>query len=655
MSCGRCGHPEERHNALTGCLAPGCACGSFDLAAEAAGGDRVRRSQADRLVELGLAAELFCDPRGAAFAAVRSGGHTEHHPVRGRGFRRWLAGRFYEATGGKAPNAEALGAALLVLEARAQFDGAPKRPVHLRVAPDGRGGVYIDLGDETWEAVHVAPDGWRIVSDPPVAFRRPPGLGAMPRPETGGSLEELRDLLNVGSADDWVLIEAWLAQALYPRGPYPVLALGGEQGAAKSTAARMLRALVDPSAPGLRADPREVRDLMVAAENAWVLAFDNVSRIQPWLSDALCRLSTGGGWATRELYSDSDEVLFEATRPVILNGIAEFITRGDLLDRAIQITLPPIPEHARRREEEVWSGFERARPRLLGALLDRLAGALREREQVRLERLPRMADFAVLAVAAERGAGEEPRFLPAYAGARAEADQAAVEGSPVGPALLAWVRATALPWEGTAAELLSGLERAVEERERPRGWPRTPRGLRAELDRLAPSLRRLGLGVSSERRGHERSRVLRIRAEKEGAEPSAPSASAADGHLPAAPARTVGEGRPSATVRNRPRPGANHPAPELGGRGAADDAVGADGLAAASSEDGLPPEARAIIEALRTSGEPLSVPEIARRTGLTWVRALEVLEGPLAGRVGWDWMDSVQRWFLAEVVEPWSG
>ncbi|HXF71944.1 MAG TPA: hypothetical protein VNO79_04950, partial [Actinomycetota bacterium] len=364
MTCRRCGHPEERHNALAGCMAEGCACPGF-LAGFPGDGEedgRGRPAQADRLVELGLAgAEVFCDPRGVAFAQVRCGGHVEYHAVRSRAFRRWLAGRFYEATAGKAPNAEALGAALLVLEAKAQFGDTPPRPVYLRVAPDGDGGLYIDLGDTTWEAIHVSGGGWRVVADPPVAFRRPPGLGALPRPERGGDLEELRGFLNLGSDDGWALLEAWLVQALYPRGPYPVLALGGEQGSAKSTSARVLRALVDPATPELRSDPRELRDLMVAAENGWLLAFDNVSRVQPWLSDALCRLSTGGGWATRELYSDADEVLFEATRPVIVNGITEFITRGDLLDRAVQLRLPPIPEHARRREGELWAEFERAR------------------------------------------------------------------------------------------------------------------------------------------------------------------------------------------------------------------------------------------------------------------------------------------------------
>lgn len=443
-----------------------------------------RRSQADIL------AELFCDPRGNAYARVLVGGHCEVWPVRGKAFKRWLAGQYYRAHG-KAPNAEALNAALLTLEAAAQFESAP-RPVYLRVAPDGAGGVFIDLGDPNWRAIHVTANGWRLVEDPPVCFRRSPGMQALPVPEPGGSIDELRALINVPDDGDWALVKAWLVAALFPRGPYPVLAIRGEQGSAKSTLARMLRALVDPATPELRSDPRDLRDLAIAAEHCWLLALDNVSRIQGWLSDALCRLSTGGGWATRELWTDLDETLFEATRPVILNGITEYITRGDLLDRTIQLSLPPIPEDKRRPEAEVWDAFEAARPRLLGALLDRLVGALRERTNVKLNQLPRMADFALFAVAAERGQGEPPTFLAAYTGARAEADEQELEASPLGATLLDWLGSTKLPWEGTATNLLQELaERGGE-----RATRQTARGLRSELNRLGPALRRRGWSIS---------------------------------------------------------------------------------------------------------------------------------------------------------------
>ena len=195
---------------------------------------------------------------------------------------------------------------------------------------------------------------------------------------------------------DFVLVVAWALACLRNRGPYPVIVLSGEQGSAKSTFSAILRALLDPNTAPLRALPREDRDLFIAASNGHVLAFDNVSGLPAWISDTLCRLATGGGFAVRQLYTDQDEVLFDAARPVILNGIEDIVTRPDLADRAVFLTLEPIPEERRRPEQELWAAFEAERPRILGVLLDAVAKGLAELPRTRLDKLPRMADFALV-------------------------------------------------------------------------------------------------------------------------------------------------------------------------------------------------------------------------------------------------------------------
>src|SRR5262249_19798470 len=157
---------------------------------------------------------------------------------------------------------------------------------------------------------------------------------------------KLWEFLNVAEADR-PLIAAWLVAALRPTGPFPVLCLFGEQGSAKSTTARFLRALVDPSTAPVRAEPRDPRDLAIAAGNGWAVCLDNVSHLTPQLSDALCRLSTGGGFSTRMLYCDDEECIFQAQRPAIVNGIAEVAERPDLLDRSLMVCLPTIRERRR--------------------------------------------------------------------------------------------------------------------------------------------------------------------------------------------------------------------------------------------------------------------------------------------------------------------
>ena len=240
----------------------------------------------------------------------------------------------------------------------------------------------------------------------------------------------------------------------------------------------MLRALIDPNMAPLRAEPREARDLAITAQNGWVLAFDNLSHLAPWLSDAFCRLSTGGGWVTRTFYTDADEMIFEAQRPLIVNGIEDIVTSSDLLERTIPITLPTIPEHARVSERVFWRNFRKVQPAILGALLDAVVRGLRDVGDVELDTLPRMADFAVWVTAASPSFGWLPgRFLDAYAGNRKEAHEITLDAA----AIVHPLRGVE-EFEGTATDLLTLLTEQVDDAAaRRRDWPKSARALSGQL------------------------------------------------------------------------------------------------------------------------------------------------------------------------------
>jgi hypothetical protein len=310
--------------------------------------------------------------------------------------------------------------------------------------------------------------------------------------------------------DDWCLLLGWLVGAVRAAGPYPVLGLHGEQGSAKTTTARVLSQLVDPSTVPVRAAPRDERDLMIAATNRWLVNLDNLSHMPAWLSDAICRLATGGGFTTRELYTDADEVLFNAQRPVIINGIDEVATRSDLLDRAILLNLPTIAPDRRRSEREFWDAFGDVQPRIIGALLDAVSCALRQRGETRLRDLPRMADFALWATAAEPALGfPSGSFSAAYSHNRAQGAELAIDASIVGQALMEIGRNG---FEGTASELLELLsamagDRATCQRE----WPKNARSLSAKVKWLAHNLRAVGCPVEWDRDStRDRSRIIRL-------------------------------------------------------------------------------------------------------------------------------------------------
>jgi hypothetical protein len=506
----------------------GCRMAALDKAIGKESGETVGRgaTQANILIGLAQEADLFHAPDGSAFADININGHRETWPIRSSGFKDWLTRRYYEATGG-APSTEAMQSARGVIQSRARFDGPP-RLVHIRLGgQDGR--FYLDLGDESWRAVEIDSTGWRVIDNPPVRFRRAAGMQPLPMPVSGGSVERLRSFLNVCS-EDFVLVVAWLLAALRDRGPYPVLALSGKQGSAKSTFSAILRRLLDPNTAPLRALPRKDHDLFIAANNGHVLAFDNVSSLPAWLSDTLCRLASRGGFTVRRLYTDQEEVLFDAARPVILNGIEDIVARRDLADRAVFLTLQPIPEERRRPEGELWAAFEVERPRILGALLDAMVEGLRRLPEIHLPKLPRMADFALWATACETALWPTGTFWAAYCGNRDEAVEGVIEADPIATAVRTLME-TRVEWAGTASDLLGPLAEAASERVANfKTWPDSPRALGSRLRRAATFLRQIGIGISFERESRARTRIIRITAiplpaaDGEGIRPSAPSA-----------------------------------------------------------------------------------------------------------------------------------
>jgi hypothetical protein len=361
-------------------------------------------TQAQLVVDLALAEsiELFHDAEHKAYATVQIEDHRENHRIRSRSFGLWLRRLFHERFA-KPVSSQPLQDAMNTLEGKAVFDGALHQ-VAVRLAGHGAA-IYLDLGDSDWNAVKITAGGWEVISNPRAMFIRPRGMLALPMPVEGGSIDELREFINIGNDDNWRMLVAFIVCALRTTGPYPLLVLHGEQGSAKSTLARMVRALLDPNTAPLRSEPKEPRDLMIGAANSWLLTLDNLSDIKPWLSDALCRLSTGGGFATRELFTDAEEVVFDAQRPIIITGIEQVAARPDLLDRSFPVNLPAIKEDQYRPEAELWAEFEQAKPHILGALLDAASCALRRIDKVKMDAVPRMADAAKWVTAAEPALG----------------------------------------------------------------------------------------------------------------------------------------------------------------------------------------------------------------------------------------------------------
>ena len=483
-------------------------------------GEESSLPQRDRLVKLAASAELWHTSAGDTFASMPVGDHFENWPLRSKGFKRWVVNQ-YRVECHSVPSAQSMEEALRGLDAIAAIDGAElEAPIRVAQHDDK---IYLDLADESWRAVEVSASGWRVIERAPPKFQRPRGMLPLPEPRTEGSLDELRNFLNM-TAGDLCLACSWLVGALHPRGPYPILLLSGEQGTAKSTAARVLRSLIDPNLAPIRTAPRDERDLLIAALNGWTICLDNLSGIPIWLSDGLCRLATGGGSGTRQLHTDTEEVIFEVQRPAILNGIADLASRTDLSARAIVLTLPRINDKDRKREQVFWAEFEVERPFILGAILTAVSASLRYQNKVELDRIPRMADFAWRIVAAETEMPwDRGTFLSNYDENRAGMLEMAADSDFVAQAIRELANdvasegyqtppgATAGSWEGTSADLLVALKSRVDERiAGSKLFPQTPSSLGSRVRRVAPALMAVGVDVDTGRVGNKRQRLIRI-------------------------------------------------------------------------------------------------------------------------------------------------
>jgi len=480
---------------------------------------RVAESADDTLLRVASTACYFRSTDGRFHARVPVQEGDETYGLLSPEFRDWMI-EGYRGERRDLPPAQAISRVVRAIAARARFDGDTPA-VHVRVACDRGGGdgecpdFYVDLGNRSGQAVRINDREWLVLDRPPVHFRRPVGQLPLPVPIRGGSIELLRRYVNL-SEPDFRLLVGWMAAALLPEGPYPVLAVHGEQGSAKSTLAKVVRLLIDPQISPVLAEPRSTRDLLVTAANGWLMAYDNISVVPNWLSDSLCRLSSGGGFAGRALYSNDERSVIHAQRPVILNGIDEFVRRDDLADRCVYLHLPPISAAGRRAEGEFWRAFRADSPRMLGALLDAVVGGLSVLPSMELTELPRMADFARLGDAVGRGLGwPEGSFLAAYNDNRQAATATSLEDSVIANVLL-----TSAAWGGldnwtlSASEMLKELAGRAGPRFRASvHWPKTARSFADLLRRLAPQLRTRGITITFTRSAEKR--LITIDADKD--------------------------------------------------------------------------------------------------------------------------------------------
>lgn len=463
--------------------------------------DEDKPSQADQIVRLAM--EIFRlgqTPKGEPFA-VRNAGPNVIGLLRGQGgWLRDILAREYWRRFERTMSGNAFTNALATLRGHALE--IPPEDVHLRVGPH-ENGIVLDLGTTDGAAVIITAAGWQVVPRSPILFQRTALTGALPMPVRGGSLLDLRDLLNV-SEDTWPILVGWMVSALIPDMPHAILMIGGGQGTGKTTAARFICGVFDASAAPTRSQPRDPEAWAIGAANSWSTVLDNVSNIPDWLSDALCKAVTGDGWMRRTLYTDGDVSVLSFRRVIVLTSIDAGSLRGDLGERVVLVDLESITPTNRRTERILNTRYKGLQAGILGALLDLLASVLANRDSVDVQNLPRMADFAVVLSAVDKVLGTNS--LDLYADQAKRIAGEVIESDPVGQAILAFVFDRNY-WSGSAGDLLTAIRPADAGRE----WPKHARGLASRMKRLAPTLEIEGVRITAPAKNdHTRTYVLQV-------------------------------------------------------------------------------------------------------------------------------------------------
>lgn len=434
--------------------------------------------------------------------------HELFHDAENRGYividkRNYLIGthdadknleRLFYLRKGKAISKASLAQVNGVLEAKALYDH-PLKNVFTRVASaDGK--IIINLANKEMEVVVINKHGWVLTSDSPAKFIHYQTLQSLYAPADGGCIRDFQTLLGV-SDENFILILAFIINTFNPDGPYWFLLVEGEQGSGKSFLCHLLKLLIDPNFITKQRLPENIRDLMIQAQENHLLVFDNLSGMKGEMSDILCTLSTGGGFSTRALYTNSGNYVFKACRPFIINGIEGVANRPDLLERCISITLPTMPDGYRKTEKQLLFEFERLKPQILGWLCKVLSCALRRMDEIEAPTEMRMADAAHFLVAAEPATGfSEGTFLRALVKGQSELIADRILENSLVQSLITFIKSQYNKrFEGTTGELFTRCCMGSDISRFDNTMPKTPAHLSRALKRLKPALTKIGVHV----------------------------------------------------------------------------------------------------------------------------------------------------------------
>jgi hypothetical protein len=460
-------------------------------------------SQSKKIMNLMSGCNLFMSEDQLAYLEFEYSGRTEVILINSEKCRSRINELFYKEHE-SLPDNKNVTAAISVLVFQASK--GPRHKVFSRIAKVDNT-LYVDLGLERDSYVKITAEGWNICDSVPIKFSRSNSMAPIPSPKESVDIRKLRDFFNLGSEQDFTLLISFIIGAWFYGKQYPILILQGPQGSGKTTISEILKDLIDPGAPSLRALPSKEEDVFIACRSSHLVCFDNLSGINPKIADCLCKISTGCGISGRTLYTNAEEYFIEVSRPIIINGIDDLTSRPDLADRAVVITLPKMKDMNRGLYSKIYSEFQALRPSLTAAILNGLVRALRDRDKLSFRETPRMAEFALTACAGlQEFEYDVDSTMAAFMSNRKEVQHDTVESNLFGRAIKRFMNSRAY-FRGTASDLLLEINAELD-MENISSWTKQPNVIARELNRLAPALRAEGIDVDHQRTSSKKYIIL---------------------------------------------------------------------------------------------------------------------------------------------------
>lgn len=456
-----------------------------------------KKSQAEKLLEIvhNYEIKLYVNQVNSVYVAVNNNEHKELWAIDSSFFSEWLQGIYYKECG-KPIRMESVKQVISILSAKARFETGENVILFNRVA-ESKGEIWYDLSNKMWQAIKVTKNEWNVINNPPVLFERFGHQKEQVLPVKGGDIRKIFHYVNV--KDNHTLFLCWLVSCFVPEIPHTISVIYGEKGAAKSTACTILKRLIDPSTLDTLTLQNDQRTLVVNLSNHWYLPFDNISTISTETSDMLCRAVTGGGVQQRKLCTNAEDYVFTFKRCISLNGISNVARRADLLDRSVLFELNRISEKDRKEIREIYSDFEHDRGSILGGIFDTLAKAMKIYDSVKLERLPRMADFAKWGYAiGEALGGCGDKFLEEYKANQQQSNLEVINSDIVAMLIVMFMEQREC-WHGYAHQLLTALQKVASVHEidsKSQGIPSQPNALTRRMGNIKSNLEEVGISFS---------------------------------------------------------------------------------------------------------------------------------------------------------------